>query len=178
MFRSSRHLPRPDPPPASTYVPSYSALCGLCIFAFSSLSSRLCSGGSSGPPFFPTLSASPLLFSLFGRKCAKLSPYFSYSSALSKTEHSYNSFIFKMLHHLSQGTGGAIPLSKTPPRRLPVSASNSLRMIFLACPCHLTLIESHSYKKQGEGVVLSPSQKRSRNIQLLPLWMRPFANAQ
>jgi len=186
MFRPSQSLPHPDLPPASISVQSSSAPCGLCVSAFNSLSARPCRGGSSDPRFFPTLSASPSLFPLFCKKSAKLSPYFSCPYTLFKKEYFANPFPFNSFRTLLQNTGGV----QLRPRnrslllsifavRNPSIASIPFRIISFADHSTLTPIESHLYRKcrGGEALVFSPFPKRTRNIQVLPLWMRSFADA-
>jgi len=104
MLRSSSHPSRADLPPV--FVSSPSIPCEILALAFGDLSSSPCSGGSLDPRFSPALSTSVSLFSLFGNKSAKLSPYFSYVSALFKKDHSINHFISNSFRTLLQNTGG------------------------------------------------------------------------
>jgi hypothetical protein len=75
------------------------------------------------PPPAPPISA-PSLFSLFAAKRTKLTPLFSYSSALLKKECLPKPFAINLFRTLSQNTGGCI-LSFTSPFSFELSIERS-----------------------------------------------------
>jgi hypothetical protein len=180
MFRTHRPFPTSAHPLTYFRISSSADLCGLCTSAFSSLSC--------------------FTLSLFCRNSAKISPSFSYSSALFKKECLDKSFPINSFRTLLQNTGGGTPQVKISSRLFsilsapcPSLAAKSRRILtyekWLRNPFTIRTSKTQdlkpfrirTYEKTGEGGPARPlssapktdPQHPSVTLVGVPFWERP-----
>jgi hypothetical protein len=160
MFPSHHPLPSPGLRLQLLQIPSSAIPCRRTLH-------RLCRRASA------FRSPSCFTLSLFCRKSAKITPLFSYSSALFKKECFDNSFPINDFRTLLQNTGGGTASPKTSSLSFPILAA---RHSSLATKSR----RIRTYEKAGGGAPPGPPisvrQKPGRNIQVLPSEVR-FGNS-